>query len=380
MKVEQRKYVTTAGWAVLKSDDLFDPEKVQLVLTFGSKALLEDGSLRNELHQHYPNANIVYSSTAGQILGAEIEDDALIVSALQFEKTNVEAIIEQAGSYCDCYSLGSSLSEKLQKKDLCHILVISDGHIINGSELINGLNSGVNESVIITGGLAGDGDHFGDTIVGLNQTFGSGYVVAIGFYGEDLKVGFGSESGWTQFGPERMVTEAEENVLYKIDAQNALGLYKKYLGPKADELPGSALLFPLSIRTEDSSDAVVRTILSVDEKQNSMTFAGDIPVGSKVRLMRTRMEYLLEAAHTAALEASEENAHRPEFALLISCVGRRMVLDQRVEEELEAVIKAFENTPSVSGFYSYGELSPSSKGSVCNLHNQTMTLTTYSEN
>jgi hypothetical protein len=34
---------------------------------------------------------------------------------------------------------------------------------------------------------------------------------------------------------------------------------------------------------------------------------------------------------------------------------------------------------AIAGFYSYGELSPFNPGSNCELHNQTMTITTFTE-
>ena len=70
---------------------------------------------------------------------------------------------------------------------------------------------------------------------------------------------------------------------------------------------------------------------------------------------------------------------RAEFALLISCVGRKLVLKQRTEEEVEAVRDVIGPQAAMAGFYSYGELSPFTPGGQCRLHNQTMTITTLSE-
>ncbi|MBX7116491.1 MAG: FIST C-terminal domain-containing protein, partial [Myxococcaceae bacterium] len=62
-----------------------------------------------------------------------------------------------------------------------------------------------------------------------------------------------------------------------------------------------------------------------------------------------------------------------------SCVGRRSVLKQRTEEETEAVREVLGPKPVLTGFYSYGELAPVTRGARCQLHNQTMTVTTFSE-
>ena len=73
-------------------------------------------------------------------------------------------------------------------------------------------------------------------------------MVAVGLYGEHVKLGHGSKGGWDTFGPERIVTKSDGNVLYELDDKPALALYKEYLGDRAAGLPGSALLFPLALR------------------------------------------------------------------------------------------------------------------------------------
>jgi hypothetical protein len=59
-------------------------------------------------------------------------------------------------------------------------------------------------------------------------------------------------------------------------------------------------------------------------------------------------------------------------------VGRRLVLGSRTEEEIEATLEVLPKGTQQIGFYSYGEISPYTAG-TCDLHNQTMTLTTLSE-
>jgi hypothetical protein len=169
-------------------------------------------------------------------------------------------------------------------------------------------------------------------------------------------------------------------VLYELDGQSALELYKKYLGDLAKDLPGSALLFPLSLKLGKSDHPVVRTVLSVDEKNQSMTFAGDVPQGTYARLMKANFDRLVDGAVGAANNALQTiSAPNTELAILISCVGRKLVLDQKIEEEVEGVIDVLGENTVVTGFYSYGEISPFTPNAKCELHNQTMTITTFSE-
>jgi hypothetical protein len=241
------------------------------------------------------------------------------------------------------------------------------------------MNTAKPEGTLITGGLAGDGTKFEKTFVGLNAIPSSGEIVAIGFYGDKLVLSHGSIGGWESFGLERKVTKADFNVLYEIDGKNALDLYKTYLGKYADELPSSALLFPLSIKLGEDKNPIVRTILSIDEEKQSMTFAGDIPEGSKVRFMKANFDRLIDAASNAANNCLKMKDNNPKLALLISCVGRKIILSNRIDEEVEAVAEIFNNQTTLGGFYSYGEISPLNPMANCELHNQTMTITCLNE-
>jgi hypothetical protein len=277
------------------------------------------------------------------------------------------------------FEAGSSLIEKLNQDNLKLVLLLSDGGMVNGSALVKGMNAVKNPEVVIVGGLAGDAARFEKTVVGLNEIPQEGKIVAIGFYGQKLVVSHGSLGGWESFGLERIVTKSENNILYEIDGKNALDLYKIYLGKYAEELPASALLFPLSIKIDGVAEPIVRTILSVDQSNRTMTFAGDLPKGSKVRFMKANFDRLIDAASEAAFSCLELNSFTPKLALLISCVGRKLILGSRIDEEVEAVSEVFGSETIISGFYSYGEISHMKAFGECIFHNQTITITCLNE-
>ncbi len=54
-------------------------------------------------------------------------------------------------------------------------------------------------------------------------------------------------------------------------------------------------------------------------------------------------------------------------------------MGQRVSEEIEAAGSILGKQFSRLGFYSYGEISPHAASGICELHNQTMTITTITE-
>lgn len=380
MKTVQLSWNKNNGW---KNTEAVKEctSKNQLVLVFGGVDEVIKPERYEELKGLFPNANIVMSSTAGEIIEDRLQDESLIATALNYDKTDLKVIELNVQDYKSCVECGNSIQSQLLADDLSHILVISDGGMVNGDELVNGINSGLPENVIVTGGLAADAGRFDKTFVGLNGVPQTGKIVAIGHYGSDLKVAHGSMGGWDEFGPIRTVSKSNANVLYELDGQPALSVYKKYLGEKASELPGAALLFPLSLYSKDRKTQLVRTILSIDEEEGSMTFAGDVPQDSEVRFMMANFDRLIDGAAQAAEASLTLNAdEKPEFVLMISCIGRKIVLDQRVEEELESVKEIFGDDAIYTGFYSNGEISPFVEGASCSLHNQTMTITTYTEN
>jgi hypothetical protein len=382
MEAEQYKWSQSGGWTpdLITGHGNERGNKQNIVFVFGSKRLLEQGKLLDQLRSHFHGASLIGCSTSGEIVGDEVADDSVVATVVGFDHTRLRTASASIAEAKLSYEVGRELAQRLNEPSLRHVFVLSDGLNVNGSDLARGLAAGVSEGVSITGGLSGDGTEFAQTWVVADDAAGPRLVAAVGLYGDRLRVGYGSLGGWKPFGPLRMITRAEGNVLYELDGRSALDLYKTYLGAHADQLPGSALLFPLVVTDERGSQGVVRTVLSVDEGERSMTFAGDIPHGGTARFMTTNVDDLVDGA-TAAAETSFRglSGRRPDLALLVSCVGRKLVMKQRIEEEIEAVREVFGAGTKVAGFYSYGELCPFSQGDACRLHNQTMTVTAFAE-
>lgn len=361
------------------NNDNLDFNDLDLVLGFGSRDLLSDEKVFDQLKNKFPDSQLILCSSAGEVYENEVLDNTISLTGIKFSSTLIKTYEVDITAFENSFQAGSSLIGKFDQENLKLVLILSDGGKVNGSELVNGMNAVKKDEVLIVGGLAGDGSRFEKTVVGLNTTPIQGKIIGIGFYGEKLLVSHGSLGGWESFGLERIVTKSESNVLYEIDGKNVLDLYKIYLGKYAEELPGSALLFPLSIKIDGVDEPIVRTILSIDETNQTMTFAGDVPKGSKVRFMKANFDRLIDAASDAASSCLEVNSFNPKLALLISCVGRKLILGTRIDEEVEAVSYIFGDKTILSGFYSYGEISPLKPFGDCILHNQTMTITCINE-
>lgn len=373
MKTEQIQWTVTHDW----NTSNIRLSNAQLVLVFAGIDIIPNCNYYETLHAAYPKADIILVSTSGEIQGNEMFENSASATAIHFEKTPIKISTRENIAGQDAIEIGKQITTELLADDLKHILLFSEGGHMNGDHLIAGISENLPKHIAVTGGLAGDSARFAKTSMGLNSTISENMVVAIGLYGNAIEVGYGSNDGWDLFGPVRLVTKAEENVLYDLDDTNALELYKKYLGDRANELPGAALLFPICILKPDGT-RLVRTILSINEENQTMVFAGNVPVGSKVQFMMANFDRVIESASNAASKSQISENEYPDLTLMVSCVGRKLVMQNRTEEEIEAVTDTFNQESTFCGFYSNGEICPSSDG-INSLHNQTMTITTLKE-
>jgi hypothetical protein len=355
----------------------------QLVLYFGSSEAVASEGWYGDLRARYPDAHLVGCTSGGQIQQAGISETGIAAVAVRFATTRLRLATESVGDSTQSHAYGAALGRRLSAEDLVGVFVLSDGLNVNGSELVRGLLSELGNAVRVSGGLAGDGARFAETRVGADSQPQPRTIAAIGFYGPAVRFSCGSGGGWDTFGVPRRVTRSAGSELFELDGKPALDLYERYLGEEAEGLPGTALLYPLKIwDPERPSHDVVRTVLAVNREARSMIFAGDIPQGSKAQLMRGEFTRLADGATEAASQAAAKQAQCGApggLALLVSCIGRRLLMGQRIDDEIQAVREVLPADVAQLGFYSYGEIAPHAVSGVYELHNQTMTVTVISE-
>jgi hypothetical protein len=361
-----------------------EPGHASLVFYFGTRQALACGTRYNELRALFPAAHILGCSTGGQIDDNDVGDDEIVAAAIDFDATALRLSRQEIGDPSQSHACGQAIGRNLNARDLACVFVLSDGLNVNGSALVAGITSIIGPKIPLTGGLAGDGADFKETLVGGDCAPQARIVAAVGFYGSAIRIGHGSAGGWDVFGPRRQVTRSAGNVLFELDGEPALDLYERYLGPEDSQgLPGSALLFPIQVHDAAHPDsAVVRTVLAVDRDARSMTFAGDVPQGWTAQLMRGSFDRLAAGAADAARQSRAGlNGHADDqkLSILVSCIGRRLLMGQRTTDETEAAGAELGAGMMRLGFYSYGEISPHAKSGQCELHNQTMTVTSFAE-
>ena len=355
------------------------PEQ-SVALLIADRMLLERPEMRKSFQQKFPHTRLITCSSAGEILGKNVSESSAVAVILSFEKTPFEFATANCRDYKNSVELGKHLASQLDTNGLKYVMVISDGNLINGDAIVDGIHAVLPKGIIVSGGLAGDATRFQKTLVGLDDDVQEGNVVLMGLYGSHIRISTSAKGGWDPFGPERTITKSKGSTLHEIDGINALELYKKYLGKYSDELPASALLFPMSVKNGADESYIVRTILSIDEEKATMKFAGTMPEGAKVRFMKSNPDRLVNAAQEAGAEALENMKKEDcSFAFLVSCVGRKLVLADRIEEEVEAIAEQLSTETIISGLFSYGEIAPLEHKDRSQLHNQTITITYFSE-
>lgn len=355
--------------------------EADLLLVFGSIDHFSTPGLSQSLREISPRAMLLGCSTAGEITPDGVDDGTCTVTAIDFEHSRLTQGSTSLKGMDDSFAAGERVGRQIAASDLRAVLVFGPGVKINGSALVNGIASAIGSGIPITGGLAGDGGAFKETFTLGPDGVASDKVVAIGLCGDSLRFGHGSFGGWEPFGPARKVTRCEGNVLHELDGEPALEIYKRYLGDHARNLPASGLLFPFAMLGEDhNAIGLIRTILGIDEQTGSLILAGEIDPDGYLRLMHASTDKLVNGAEAAAAAAADMlQSNGDMLAILVSCVGRKLVMGNRVDEEVEAVGDVFGDKAVLTGFYSYGEISPFTPGASCKLHNQTMTITCLGE-
>ncbi|HJX51271.1 MAG TPA: FIST N-terminal domain-containing protein [Polyangia bacterium] len=380
IKVEQRQWSAPGGWDTLPLSGALGAS-AQLVLLFGNPRLVSIHECLAQVRQAFPNAHVFGCSTSGEIQGPRVRDGTLALTAIAIDHGRVATAQAPIQSVDHGALAGEQLVRQLDPRGLRHVFVLSEGLRVNASDLVRGINAALPPGVSASGGFAADGRSAPEaTLVWCDSEPQQSAAIALGFYGDRLHFGLSVTGGWRPFGPDRLITKSHKNVLYEFDGRPALALYKQYLGEHAAGLPATGLMFPLELCLGPHQKRVMRALIGLDEKQQSITFAGDMPEGSYARFMMGHIEDLIDGTLKAAkISLDSLNGRPPSLSLLVSCAARRFYLNQRVDEEVEAVRQIMGEQTTLTGFYSYGEIAPPEAGGAPELHNETMSVTSIVE-
>jgi hypothetical protein len=377
MQIEQKKWTPEKTWETLRSD-LRESKEYQLVLVFGSRTLLSSIGFYEEIRNYYPKAQILMNSTSGEIIDTQVNDDTISLTAIRFDNTPFKTISLNIEDYSNAETAGQFIAQSLSQYDITNILVFADGHLVEGQKLVIGLENSLTNPVVISGGLASDGTKFQKTLLGLNEQPREGKIIAVGFYGKNLTVSHGRMDGWEEFGNEIQITKSNKNTIIELNNEPALKIYNQFLNKHMPSTEGQSLLFPVSIQSNDLQPSVFRKIKNINEDEQSITFDGVVPEGSYLKMMKANFDSLINGATTAA-KNSAKNISKPDLAIVISNVGRKIILSKRIEEEVEVIREVLGESTAITGFYSYGDISFVKGATNSVFNNQSVTITTMHE-
>ncbi len=341
-----------------QNEENMDFTTAQLVLSFGESELISDPTMFESIKNKFPNATILMGSSTNAFFSNEVTENAISLTALAFESATTKAVSVKTTDYASSFEAGKFLMKALEEDHLKLVLIVSVNTVVNGTDLIHGMNKVKKSDALLLGGYTSDRQITNSTLVGLNGVGTTDTIVAVGFYGEKLEVSNGVFGGCDAYGLERTITKSAGTIVYEIDGKSALEVYKKYMGIYAEKLNDSLLNFPIAIQNENFESSILRTVITFDETENSLQFGGDVPENSKIRFMRTNFNNILEAASDAAAICLTQNAEAPKLGIIISCIGRKAALGNRFDEEIEVVSEVFDNKTVLTGFYSFGEIAP----------------------
>lgn len=322
--------------------------------------------------------NLIGCTTDGEISEAGFSTESAVLAGVATDKVSFQvASVTGLGDASE--RAGRELATKLPGNTR-HVQLLSDGLTGNGCAVLRGMHSVLGSAVPITGGTAGDARAFTQTWQFAGNRVMSDSAVAISFSG-DFAVGTGVRTGWQATGLPKKVTRAAGNVVYELDGQPALQIYKKYLGEDAKRLPSVGVEYPLGVVDDkgllDPEDPVLRATMAVNEADGSITFAGEIAEGSTVVLTSGgSRERILAASHEAArLAKSGLGGTSPAFGFIYTCMARKILLGLSTGEETNRIRTVLGAGVPVIGFYTYGEYCPGKPNEPCQLHNETATVT-----
>ena len=375
MKVKQYRLDSDGKWSRPLPEQ--PQEQTSLVLVFAS------GVARNNNHlvaisEAFPNAEICGATSAGEILEKEALQETLVITAIDFESSKAIVQYQKIESAEKSLEATNKALDDLPKEGLRHILYFADGLSVNHADVVSECEQHVPAGVKITGGFAGSLSR--DFCAVASKTGWIQSTVAIvGIYGENLKIATGCGGRGVPFGPERVITRAEGNLLYELDESPAVDILRKYLGlEKGTDLSVDGNHFHFVVRPDHSTPGVVRGFVGYNDDEGWLQMGGDVKTGDFAQLSKTTTSILIDTAEDAAEICLKNFESQPELALIISCVSRGLSLGVRADEEIEAMTEPLPQNTPVTGFYAYGELAPLEE-EACSLHNETINLTVFSE-
>jgi hypothetical protein len=338
------------------------------------------------LRTKLPDVPTIGCSTDGEITSAGLSVDSVTLMLLASPRMRAKAHVIPNLSE-DSERAGIELAKALHDDEARVLMLLPDGLTGNGSAIIRGAQEILGRQFVIAGGTAGDRGRFVKTFQCADGKAHTDALIGLMLYSPTpLELGYGVMSGWRPIGIAKEVTHAEANTVYEIEGETALDMYSRFLGDKASQLPGIGVEYPFALVDrygevdtkgirEGESYFLMRAPMVVDREKGAVTFAAEIPQGSRIKMTRGKSDEVISASREAASRSLEGLGGPPDAVFFFSCMARKVVLGRRTNLEITAAQEVLgENTPMI-GFYTYGEIANCGETfPMCRFHNETATF------
>ncbi len=334
---------------------------VQIFCGHGHEMLL---STARAIRKALPHAVTIGTTTDGEVEGAKIYTRHTVAAFTTFDETSVRSA---SAEHTDDYDNGTEIARKLATGRTKALILFSDGTTCNGESLLKGIES-VAPDLIVAGGMAGDNSEFMQTYVLEGERLLSRGVVGVALDSDTLQVQNNFHFNWSPIGIEHTIDSVVENRVYTIDGLSAVDFYAKYLGEEvAEALPATGIEFPLIAKRWGIH--IARAVIA-RHPDNSLTFAGNLREGDRVRLGFGNANLIMHPSHEASRGFYHDNI---ETFFIYVCMARRRYMPGFVETE----IQPFAEAATTAGFFTYGEFYHRDRQNL--LLNQTLTVLALTE-
>ena len=342
MKLYNNLYTTASDFQNFISErNILDNEHVLIQLLLSGVDENKIKSIVADIQQSLPKVSILGTTTAGVIADGQILDNKTNISISVFEKAMTKTVCYKNKTAAE---ITTDLKNKINDTTKLAI-VFANTLTFNATELLEYFSKDYPQLTIV-GGNSGDDFLFKRCIVFTEQSFDEDVVIAL-IDSEALQVETKYHMNWEKIGSEIEVTKSLGSKVYELNGEPALDIYRRYLGNEVASNPLEyAMEFPLLFSDIDID--IARAPVAFDEESGALTYAGDIPQGTKVKFGFANIQHIEQENQKELMQTYN---YYNEAIYIYSCAARRQILGDFLNEEIEYL----NNIAPSSGFITYGE-------------------------
>ncbi|MBK1644049.1 histidine kinase [Thiocapsa imhoffii] len=165
--------------------------------------------------------------------------------------------------------------------------------------------------------------------------------------------------GCSPIGAHHRITEAQRNIVMRLDGEPALDVLKRDIGEELSQdlsQLGGLVFAGLPIQGSDTGDYLVRNLVGIDPNHGLVAIGDLVEPGRELMFCRRDLETAREDLDRMLEGLKARLSAPPRGGIYVSCLGRGVNLFGPESAELRQIQAALGEVPIV-GFYANGEIS-----------------------